>query len=193
MAPLTVPDRTRLLGVTLFGEDFDTQGEVRLRLKRCDHSQARCVILVETTSTTTFAAGQFQTPSVAIPNETVDNRFFAYFWEIELTALLNSGARSVRLEVSGSDAAAAVTQGQWALTGDVYRVTLPNSSVIDARICTNDLSHLNNPTHFPFIVVDNLPAGRLGSNECETVRGRTIEIQRDLNTGPSSGTYEFVE
>jgi hypothetical protein len=193
VAPLLLPDRTRLVGATLFGEDFDNQGEVRLRLKRCDHSQARCIILAETTSTTTLAAGQFQTPSVAIPNETVDNRFFAYFWELELTALFNSGARSVRLEASVPDASASVAQGQWSLTGDTFSFALPNSSITDARICTDDLSHLNNPTHYPFVVVDSILVTRLASNACETVRGRDIEIQRDLNTGPSSGTYEFVE
>jgi hypothetical protein len=193
VAPLLVPDRTKLLGATLFGEDFDNQGEVRLRLKRCDHSQARCVILAETTSTTTLAAGQFQTPSVAIPNETVDNRFFTYFWELELTALFNSGARSVRLEASVPDATASIAQGQWSLTGDTFSFALPNNGITDARICTDDLSHLNNPTHYPFVVVDSILVTRLTSNVCETVRGRDIEIQRDLNTGSSSGTYEFVE
>jgi hypothetical protein len=79
------------------------------------------------------------------------------------------------------------------LTGDTFSFALPNNGITDARICTDDLSHLNNPTHYPFVVVDNILVTRLTSNACETVRGRDIEIQRDLNTGSSSGTYEFVE
>ena len=51
VAPLTLQNGSQILAMSLFGEDFDTQGEIRLRLKRCDHSQARCQILAETSST----------------------------------------------------------------------------------------------------------------------------------------------
>jgi hypothetical protein len=60
-APLTLPDGTILTGMTMFGEDFDSQGEVRLRLKRCDHGQGRCISLAELTSSTNYATGQFET------------------------------------------------------------------------------------------------------------------------------------
>ena len=193
VAPLVLPDDTQLLGATLFGEDFDNQGEVRLRLKRCDHSQARCLVLAETTSSVTLAAGQFQTPSVAIPTEIVDNRFFSYFWELELTALFNSGARSVRLEVLVPDSTASTEAGQWALTGDVLSFSLPNFGTTEARVCASDLSHLPNPTHYPSLVVDGIQGPRISSNSCERVVGSTIEIRRNLNTGPSSGTFEFIE
>jgi hypothetical protein len=190
IAPLTLPDRSDLLGMTVFGEDFDNHGEVRLRLKRCDHGQVRCVNLAETTSTTDYAAGQFETTRISIPNEIVDNRFYSYFLELELTSLANSGLRSVRLEVVTRSPTSS-DEEQWALAGGIRSFLLPNSDLTQARICTDDLSHLNNPTHYPFIVVDEgvIP---LSSGTCVTVWGHDIEVRRRANTGPSSGTYQFL-
>ena len=191
IAPLLLPDRSELLAMTLYGEDFDSQGEIRLRLKRCDHSQPRCLILAETSSALLSAQGQFETPKVTIPAEVVNNQFFTYFLELELTALLNSGPRSVRLEIRTPAGSTAAQQGRWALTNDVYNFTLPTSGFTEARICTDDLSHLNNATHYPYLMVDGIPTSRLASNACQTVRGTNIEIRRDFNTGPSTGTYRF--
>ena len=191
IAPLLLPDRSELLAMTLYGEDFDSQGEIRLRLKRCDHSQARCLILAETSSVLLSAQGPFETPKVTIPTEVVNNQFFTYFLELELTALLNSGPRSVRLEVRTPASTASAQQGRWSLTNDVYNFTLPNSGFTEAKICTDDLSHLNNVTHYPYLVIDGFPTARLASNACQTVRGTNIEIRRDFNTGPSTGTYQF--
>jgi hypothetical protein len=61
-----------------------------------------------------------------------------------------------------------------------------------ARICTDDLSHLPNPTHYPTLVVDGL-AQPLASNTCVDATGYTIELRRQLNTGPSSGTYQILQ
>jgi hypothetical protein len=188
---LLLPDRSELLALTLYGEDFDSQGEIRLRLKRCDHGQARCLILAETSSGLLSAQGLFETPKVTIPAEVVNNQFFTYFLEFELTALLNSGPRSVRLEIRTPTGATVAQQGRWSLTNDVYNFTLPTGGFTEAQICTDNLSHLNNVTHYPYLVIDGIPTARLASNDCQTVRGTHIEIRRDFNTGPSTGTYQF--
>lgn len=193
VASLTLPDRSELLGLTMFGEDFDNQGEIRLRLKRCDHSQARCISLAEASSTLGFAAGQFETARVSVPNEVVDNRFYSYFLELELTALFNSGLRSVRLELSSQGVATPVgNQEQWTLAGDTLSFPIPTLDLAQVRICTDDLSHLNNITHNPFIVLERDRIIPLSSNSCVTVWGRDIQIQRQPNTGPSSGTYQVL-
>ena len=193
VAPLTLADHSRLTGMTVFGEDFDNQGAIRVSLLRCDHGQVRCVSLAETTSSDSFAGGQFETLKVDIPNETVDNNFYSYFLELELTALFNSGLRSVRLETvaTGGAGTSPGSVEQWSLSGSVTSILLPNLNWTEVRICTNDLSHLNNPTHYPFVVADGQTT-QLGSNSCVTVSGRDIEIQRRLNSGPSSGTYQFL-
>ncbi len=193
IAPLALPDRSELIGLTVFGQDFDNLGEVRLRLKRCNHSQAFCDILAETTSTTPYALGQFETTRVSLLNEIVDNRFYSYFLELDLTALGNSGLRSVRLEiVTGAGATGPSTEAQWSLTGNARSFLLPNTGMAQVRICANDLSHLPNVTHFPFIVIDDDQITPLSSGACVTIWGREIEIRRQLNTGPSSGTYQFL-
>jgi hypothetical protein len=192
VASLSLPDRSELLGLTVFGEDTDPQGEVRLRLKRCDHSQARCTTLAETTSTNGFSAGRFETSRVAVLNESVNNGFYSYFLELQLTALSNSGLRSVRLEMltpNGESTPGA--EEQWSLANDTETFTLPNVDLTQVRICTDDLGHLDNVTHYPFVVVDGRSIS-LSSNSCITVWGRDIEIRRRANTGPSSGTYRFL-
>ena len=192
VAPLDLPDRSELLAMTVFGEDVDNQGEVRVRLKRCDHSHARCAVLAETTSTTQFSGGLFETSRVAVFNEAVNNSLYNYFLELELTALLNSGLRSARLDVVLPDAS--LPNGDvesWELSGSVLSFPLPNTSPAETQICTADLSYLNNATHYPFVAIDGefIP---LSSNACITVWGRDIEIRRKANTGPSSGTYQFL-
>ncbi|MEW5960141.1 MAG: hypothetical protein AB1801_20655 [Chloroflexota bacterium] len=193
VAPLTLPDRSRLTGLTVFGEDFDNQGAIIIRLLRCDHGQPRCVTLAETTSTDSLAAGQFETLKVSILNEIVDNNFYSYVAELELTAIFNSGLRSVRLETvaTGGTAAAAGNVESWSLAGSATSFPLPNLNWTEVRVCTADLSHLNNPTHYPFVVADG-QSTQLGSNTCVTVSGQDIKIQRRLNSGPSSGTYQFL-
>lgn len=192
VASLTLPDKSNLAGMTVFGEDVDNLGEIRLRLKRCNHGQAFCAILAETASTNNFAAGPFETPRSSILNETIDNRFYTYFLELELTALGNSGLRSVRLEiVPNTGATPPAAEVPWTLTGNIRRFQLPNVGLTQAQICTHDLSHLPNLTHYPILVVDN-QITILSSSQCVTVWGRQIEIRRELNTGPSSGTYRLL-
>ena len=194
VAPLALPDQAILTGLAMFGEDFDNQGAVQLRLKRCDHGQARCVNIVETTSTDSYAAGQFETVRVTNLNEIVDNSLYSFFLELELTALLNSGLRSVRLEMAGENSGNLPPPGnveQWSLSGDIRSFLIPNTDLAQVRICTNDLSDLPNPTHYPTLVVDG-KSMTLGSNTCVTVWGRDIELHRELNAGPSSGTYQIL-
>lgn len=193
VAPLSLPDRSRLTGITVFGEDYDNQGAVRVRLMRCDHGQPRCITVSETTSTDSFAAGQFETVKVTILNEVVDNTLYSYFLELELTAIFDSGLRSVKLEavIPGGGAPPPGDIQRWSLSGSTTTFTLPNLSLTQVRVCTDDLSHLDNPTHFPILVVDG-ESTQLGSNTCVTVWGQDIQIERRLNTGPSSGTYQFL-
>lgn len=188
---LTLPDKARLTGLTVFGQDFDNLGEVRVRLKRCDHNQAHCIILTETASAVEYDAGLFE--KVSLFNELIDNNFYTYLIELELTALGNSGLRSVRLELVVENGGAASPDGieKWSLSGEVTTFRLPNQITRQVRVCTDDLSHLDNPTHFPILIVDgqSIP---LASNTCVTVWGFNIQLRRELNTGPSSGTYQFL-
>jgi hypothetical protein len=192
MAPLTLPDKNLLTGMRVFGEDFDPQGAVQVRLMRCDHGQARCVSLGTLTSTTGFAAGLFDTGQLAALNEPVDNSLYSYFLELELSALLNSGLRSVRLELAAqTNAGLPQDPAQWALEGSATNFTLPEVGWAQVRVCTNDLSHLDNPTHYPALVVDG-SVRALASNSCVSAWGRTFEIKRRPNTGPSAGTYQYL-
>jgi hypothetical protein len=192
VAPIPLPDRGQLLAMTVFGEDADNQGEVRIRLKRCDHSQGQCITLGETSSTQSYAAGRFETTRLTFLNEPVNNGIYSYLLELELTALFNSGLRVVRVEVSGpATGTVAENIESWELAGTTRSLALPNADLAQAKICTDDLSLLDNPTHYPFVVVDNQVI-TLGSGECVTVWGRDISVQRKPNTGPSSGTYQFL-
>jgi hypothetical protein len=193
VAPLSLRDRSELLGMTVYGEDADNLGEVRMSLKRCNHGQPFCVILAETTSTTPYALGPFETSKTSVLNEIIDNQFYSYFLELDLTALGNSGLRSVRLEIIPREAVLPPPQVMpWALEGSVRSFKLPNTKSTQVKICTDDLSHLNNTTHYPYVVVDSNQIYPLSSNMCETIWGGDIEIRRDLNTGSSSGTYQFL-
>ena len=193
IAPLALPDRSELLGMTTYGVDVDNLGEVRTRLKRCNHGQAFCVILAETTSTNSYALGQFETSKIGILNEIVDNQFYSYFLELDLTALGDSGLRSVRLDILAAGGPSLPPEVMpWSLEGSVRSFKLPNTQPVQAKICTDDLNHLNNVTHYPFVVVDNTQIVPLSSNKCTTISGIDIEVRRDLNTGPSSGTYQFL-
>lgn len=192
VAPLALQDRSELVGLTVFGEDFDNQGEVRLRLKRCDHGQARCVSLAETTSTAGYNFGQFETARISFSTNTIDNNVYAYFLELELTALAGSGLRAVRLEIIPSQGGSPSPDTQsWSLSGNTLNFTIPNTGYAQVRVCAGDLSHLDNTTHYPFVVVDNnlVP---LSSNSCVTIWGYDIGVSRRPNTGPSSGTYQIL-
>ena len=194
MAPIYLPDRGLLMGITVFGEDFDNQGAVQVRLKRCDHGQARCLSLAEPTSTNPFALGQFETLKVTNLNEVVNNNLYSYILELDLTALGGSGLRSVRLELLDRSSSGGGGGGQaeiWSLSGSLTSFLLPNTGYTQVQICTDDLSHLPNTTHYPVLVVDG-ESTRLSGNKCLTTWGRTIEIRRSFNTGPSSGTYQYL-
>jgi hypothetical protein len=192
VAPLMLPDRSELVGFTVFGEDFDNQGEVRLRLKQCDHGQARCVSLAETTSTAGYNFGLFETARIQFSSNIIDNNFYSYFLELELTARAGSGLRAVRLEIippqGGSPSGGAES---WSLSDNTLNFTIPNSGYAQVRICTDDLSHLNNATHYPFVVVDGNTVP-LSSQSCVTVWGYDISVSRRPNTGPSSGNYQIL-
>lgn len=190
VASLALPDQTRLAGLTVFGQDFDNQGEVRLRLKRCDHNQPRCILVAESASAVEYDGGLFE--KVSLFNELVDNNFYDYFLELELTALGNSGLRSVRLETAATGTPPTPpTVEKWSLADNTTSFRLPNQTTVQARICTDDLSYLDNPTHYPVLVVDGQVIS-LASNTCITVWGYNIELRRDFNAGPSSGTYQFL-
>lgn len=193
VAPLTLPDRAILTGITLFGEDFDSQGAVQVRLKRCDHGQARCLSLAQPTSTNAFALGQFETVKMTNLSEVVDNNFYSYHLELEITALANSGLRSVRVELTDRSNADSFTgpEESWQLSGNVTNFLIPNRGQVEVRVCTDDLSDLPNFTHYPTLVVDSRSIP-LGSNECRVVVGSNIEIRRSLNTRSSSGTYQIL-
>ncbi len=193
VAPLALPDRSALTGLTIFGEDFDNQGAVQVRLKRCDHGQARCTTLAQPTSTNAFALGQFETVKITNLNELVDNNLYSYHLELEITALANSGLRAARVELAdrGSGSSTPNPVETWRLSGNVTNFLIPINRTSDVRVCTDDLSDLPNFTHYPTLVVDgrSIP---LGSNECRNVTGLNIEIRRPFNTGPSSGTYQVL-
>jgi hypothetical protein len=190
-ASLTLPDQTWLTGLTAFGQDVDNQGEVRLRLKRCDLNQPRCLVLAEMGSVIEYNAGPFEIP--ALFNEVVDNNLYAYFLELELTALGDSGLRSARLEMAAT-APGPPTSGRvekWVLSSNETHFRIPTHITTEVRVCTDDLSHLDNPTHYPFLIVDG-QRYNLVSNTCVTVWGFYIELRRELNTGPSSGAYQIL-
>jgi hypothetical protein len=192
VAPLALADKRVLTGMTVFGEDFDNQGAVQMRLKRCDHSQARCATLAQMTSSTTYASGQFETPKAVIANEVVNNYFYSYFLELTLSEQSKGGLRSVRLEMTGGESLPPVGEAkEWTLTGNVTNFLIPTQGITQVRVCTDDLSHLPNATHYPNLVVDN-NSYPLSSNDCRTVWGSSMRITRDLNTGPSTGTYQIL-
>jgi len=192
VAPLALADRRVLTGMTVFGEDFDNQGAVQVSLKRCDHSQTRCAILAQMTSSNPYASGQFETPQAAIANEVVNNYFYSYFLELALNGQNQSGLRAVRLEMAGGESLPPVGDAQaWALTGNVTNFLIPTQGLTQVKVCTDDLGHLPNSTHYPRLVVDNNTYA-LSSNQCVTVWGSTIRVTRDLNTGSSTGTYQIL-
>ena len=197
IAPLTLPDRSELFGITVFGADFDNQGEVRVRLKRCNHGQAFCVILAETTSTAAYALGPFETSRISVFNEIVDNQFYASFLELDLTALGNSGLRSVRLEVlSQAEAPFTAKKEPWLMQGPDRTFGLPNNTTRtrDVEICIDDLTRSNtDPIHYLSSTAESVEVARLSSsNPCTKVAGEKIEIKRTLNTSRWSGTYQFL-
>ncbi|GAB4463513.1 MAG: hypothetical protein Kow0031_41520 [Anaerolineae bacterium] len=193
VAPLLLPDRAQLLTLVVAGEDYDTQGEVRVRLKRCDQRQPVCVGLGETTSQVSFAGGYFETPASFLQNEVINNASYTYFLELELTALNNSGLRSVRLDAVGAGSATPPVSSvvRWELGGAFTSFPVPTTGWAEVKICTDDLSYLPNASHYPFVVVDGVQRG-LSTGSCLTVQGYDIEIRRNLNTGPSSGTYQIL-
>ena len=196
VAPLTLPDQAGLMGLTFFGEDFDNQGAVRVRLKRCDHGQSRCISLIDVTSTDIYAFGRFETARVPPLNEVINNDLYTYFLELELTALKNSGLRSVRLELVERGGAIQTPPidspvERWELSGALTNFLIPNEGRNQIRICTDNLDNLPNVTHFPSLVVDG-QSTRLAGNQCLSVWGRTIQLRRPVSAGPSSGTYQIL-
>ncbi|MFN8459177.1 MAG: hypothetical protein U0401_31765 [Anaerolineae bacterium] len=192
IAPLTLPDHTRLTGLTFYGQDFDNAGEVWLRVKRCAHQQSSCAVLAEATSDYNYNAGSFE--KVALLSESIDNGLYTYFLELELTALANSGLRSVRLELVNDEVVTIepVAAIKWSLAdlNTNFPITSGNLQRL-VRVCADNLNHLPNPTHYPVVVVDG-QAQMLASQACVDVSGYNIELRRQLNTGPSSGTYQFL-
>jgi hypothetical protein len=194
VAPLSLPDGSQLLSMIISGEDYDVQGEVRVRLLRCEHSRPTCLNLGETSSGVGLAGGLFENTPVFLQNETVNNALYSYYLELTLTALQNSGLRTVRLETVASEGGQippASNVIRWELAGNFYRFPLPNSTWAQVKICADDLNQLPNASHYPYIVVDGTRVS-LASNTCQTVQGYDIEIRREPNTGRSSGTYQIL-
>ena len=150
VAPVSLSDRNRLMSMVVAGEDYDVQGEVRVRLLRCDHASPTCLILAETSSGVGLANGLFETVPVFLQNELVNNALYSYFLQLELTALMNSGLRSVRVETSSSDTGPvppASSLIRWELSGNFYRYPIPTSGWNTVKICTDDLRYLPNNSH----------------------------------------------
>lgn len=197
VAPLTLPDRKLLTEMAIFGEDFDSQGLVLVRLRRCDHSLGRCLTLTEASSTAIFSLGRFG-PVGQVPqlNEVIDNALYSYLLELELTAQGDSGLRSVRLALldgppAGSPPPPANVGERWQLAGNSTSFFIPNTESRPIRVCTDDLSSLPNATHYPVLISDGQTTP-LASNSCVTVSGRTIEIRRPISAGSSAGTYQIL-
>ena len=194
IAPLNLVDKSLLVGMTVFGQDVDNQGEIRLRLKRCANGQARCTVLAETSSTHVYALGQFETARLTSINERVDNYLYSYILEAEITAIFDSGLRAVRLELVPADKVTVTTTSPiqpWLLDGTNLVFTIPMTKFAQVRVCADAFSQLDNPTHYPMLVVDGqiIP---LESKACVVVWGGKLELRRNLNTGTSRGTYEFL-
>ncbi|RME73866.1 MAG: hypothetical protein D6784_11135 [Chloroflexi bacterium] len=191
-APLFLPDRSRLVSMTVFGEDFDPQGAVVVRLKRCHHGQPLCTVLAVAHSVDANAAGPFDTGPIPVFSEAqVDNSLYTYLLELELSAMANSGLRSVRLTLENGPPPTPAPVSAWQLSGDTTTFNVPTGGLSRVRICTDDLSHLDNVTHYPRLLVDGRTT-TLESNTCVTVWGQDIQIRRGLNAGPSSGTYQIM-
>ncbi|MDM8528310.1 hypothetical protein QUF58_08850 [Anaerolineales bacterium HSG24] len=195
VAQLTLPQHGQLMGLTLFGQDFDGRGAILVRLKRCDITQVRCKIIAKSTSILAYRVGSFEITQLSPINEPIDNYRYSYLLEAELTALADSGLRAVRLEIASNRPTITPTPPhvvRWSLSGSINRLILPNTGLTQVRVCTDELSHLDNPSHYPILVVDGL-ATALFSSECVTTWGRNIQVRRELNAGSSSGTYEFLQ
>jgi hypothetical protein len=107
VAPLSLPDQHAVVRLTAFGEYFDSNGAIQVHLKRCPHNgQTPCERLASAgVSAGSPVQPRFETHTTVVPNVAVDNQRFTYLLELELTALQNSGLRSVRLELSAGEAA----------------------------------------------------------------------------------------
>jgi hypothetical protein len=187
---LTLPDQAQLTGFTAYGQDFDSQGQVGLRLKRCEHGQPICQVVAQLTSDILYNAGPYTKVS-DLRGEYVDNYRFTYFLELEITALDNSGLQSVRLDLVETGAMPHGEEQQWEMAGTITNFLVASGNTRrTVRVCTFDLGP--NSTHYPVLVVDGV-SRLLASNQCvEDVTGYNIELRRQLNTGPSSGTYQFL-
>ncbi len=196
VAPLSLPNRSRLLYATLYGQDVTLLGSLQMRLKRCQLAQGQCVTLLEAESSDASVAGAVEIDSPNITKEIVDNALYSYWIEVDLATTTAIGLRAVRLTLAANQPADAVASdiGQWELTGTarVFRLPNPDGNFLQARICTNDLSYLDNPTHYPSLVIDDVEVVPLFSNQCVIVEGSNIELRRSLNAGQSSGTYQFI-
>jgi hypothetical protein len=105
VAPLSLPDNSSVVRMTVFGQYFDSNGGIQIYLKRCPHNgQTACRRLASAgVNTGSPAQARFETHTTVVPNVIVDNQRFTYMLELELTALENSGLRSVRLELASSE------------------------------------------------------------------------------------------
>lgn len=146
LTPLRLPDQSRLTGVTVYGQDFDSSGWIELALWRCAHlGDESCVNLGLWQSGEATAAGAFNSGRISL-DEVIDNQAFSYTLATRIYAINNSGLRSVLLEVtatgeistpgSGAGSGLARTE-QWTLAnrGVVTQLTTNFSPAATVQIC----------------------------------------------------------
>lgn len=200
-APLSLPDNVMLTGLTVFGVDNDNQGEVKVTFFRCNHtynSQTACQE-ISLSSNTSNSLGQFQTQTplgfIPFPIRNQDN---FYFLQLEITALNNSGLRSVRLQFADNSGSGSTP------------ATLPEHPIVPWNLGANELVEIPSPTGDPITVrvcVDALdapswarPNVRLGDafsdpiplnfGDCRDFTSTYIQIRGNSTT---SGSYQRLE
>lgn len=194
VAPIILADGTIIAEMTIFGQDFSEENDVRVRLLQCEHRQNRCDMLADVNSSGISTAGQFEFPTAKIANSVIDNYRYSYLLEVDLMPSPQIGLKAVRLALIPNQPLEPDLAGinNWQLADGIHTFRLPNTSRVQARICTNDLSHLDNPTHYPTLIIDDTEIVPLSSRQCVIVRGFKFELRRGLNVGDSSGTFEFL-
>lgn len=194
VAPVILADGTIIAEMTIFGQDFSEDSDISVRLLQCEHRQNRCDRLAEVSSSDISTAGQFELSTVKTTNSAIDNYDYSYLLEVTLMPSPQIGLKAVRLALIPNQPIPPDVAGvnNWQLAEGVRAFRLPNTTIVQARICTNDLSHLDNPTHYPTLIIDDTEIVPLSSLQCVIVRGLKFELRRGLNVGDSSGTFEFL-
>jgi len=200
-APLNLPDNVMLTGFTIFGVDNDNQGEVKVTLGRCNHNLQIPCQEISLSSDVPNSLGPFQTQTplgfIPIPIRNQDN---FYFLELEITALNNSGLRSVRLQFADNGESISTSSNlpenpvvPWNLNAnELVEITSPTSNPITVRVCVDakDASFIDRP---------EVRTGDASSNpvilnfgDCRDFTGRYIQIRGNGRT-TTSGYYQRLQ